>query len=133
MSTRGSEISAIEVVYVASPFAGDVEANIAYAKAAMHDCLMRGEAPFVPHLLYPLVLEEDRAQRAFGMRAGKAILLRCTLVAVYTDRGESTGMKSEVRFATEHGIRVEHRRIGEIESGSDGGFEGRHVVDLCDS
>ena len=39
-------------VIVESPYAGDVERNIAYVRAAMRDCLMRGEAPLASHLLY---------------------------------------------------------------------------------
>lgn len=39
-------------VIVESPYAGDVERNTAYARAAVRDCLMRGEAPFASHLLY---------------------------------------------------------------------------------
>ncbi|WP_456298617.1 DUF7768 domain-containing protein [Brevibacterium antiquum] len=35
-----------------SPFAGDTPTNLAYARAAMHDSLMRGEAPFASHMLY---------------------------------------------------------------------------------
>ena len=34
-------------VIIESPYAGDVEKNLRYLRAAMHDCLMRGEAPFV--------------------------------------------------------------------------------------
>lgn len=40
-------------VIVESPYAGDVIRNVEYARAAMRDCLQRGEAPFASHLLYP--------------------------------------------------------------------------------
>lgn len=42
----------IRQVMVDSPFAGDVERNIAFARACLRDCLIRGEAPFASHLLY---------------------------------------------------------------------------------
>lgn len=42
----------MRLVIVESPFAGDVEENIKYARAAVRDCLMRGEAPIASHLLY---------------------------------------------------------------------------------
>jgi hypothetical protein len=38
-------------VILESPYAGDVEANVAYARAAVRDSLMRGEAPIASHLL----------------------------------------------------------------------------------
>ncbi len=37
---------------IESPFAGDVERNVRYARAAMRDCLMRRETPYASHLLY---------------------------------------------------------------------------------
>lgn len=44
-------------VFVASPYAGDVARNERYARACMVDSLARGEAPFVPHLLYTQLLD----------------------------------------------------------------------------
>src|SRR5690606_21487830 len=38
-------------VIVESPYAGDVETHVAYARAALRDCLSRGEAPIASHLL----------------------------------------------------------------------------------
>ena len=38
-------------VIVESPYAGDIETNVAYARAALRDCLSRGEAPIASHLL----------------------------------------------------------------------------------
>ena len=35
-----------------SPYAGRVEENVAYARAAVRDSLLRGEAPIASHLLY---------------------------------------------------------------------------------
>ena len=40
------------LVLLESPYAGYVERNLAYARACMRDCLLRGEAPFASHLLY---------------------------------------------------------------------------------
>ena len=39
----------MRLVVVESPYAGDVEANLAYLRRAMRDCLLRGEAPFASH------------------------------------------------------------------------------------
>jgi hypothetical protein len=39
-------------VLLESPYAGDVDGNLHYARAAMRDCLHLGEAPFASHLLY---------------------------------------------------------------------------------
>jgi hypothetical protein len=42
----------MKLVVVESPYAGDVTRNLEYARAAMADCLARGEAPFASHALY---------------------------------------------------------------------------------
>ena len=41
-----------KLVYLESPYAGDVEKNIKYARLCMKDSLDRGEYPFASHLLY---------------------------------------------------------------------------------
>ena len=39
------------LVILESPYSGDVEANLEYARSCLHDCLERGEAPIASHLL----------------------------------------------------------------------------------
>ncbi len=101
-------------VYLASPYAGDVQRNMGYAQEAMLDSLDRGEAPVVPHLLYVQVLddelEDDRRQ---GMTAGASWITPETIdaVVVYEDLGLSEGMRSEIEKAMALGIKIERRII----------------------
>lgn len=107
---------ATRLVIVESPFAGDVEANIAYARAALRDCLDRGEAPYASHLLYtqPGVLDDNDAdQRRHGIEAGLAWGKMATATVVYTDRGISTGMQQGIDRAKAEGRAVEYRSISE--------------------
>ena len=79
----------------------------------MLDSIFRGEAPYLSHLLYPQVLDDyDLADRAFGIQAGHAWLLKADLVAFYGDLGWSSGMKSARDLATKHAVPIEHRLIG---------------------
>jgi len=39
-------------VIIESPYAGDIEVNLKYAKLCILDSLKRGEAPLASHLLY---------------------------------------------------------------------------------
>ena len=39
-------------VIIESPYTGDVERNLEYARRCMRDSIKRGEAPFASHLLY---------------------------------------------------------------------------------
>lgn len=42
----------MKLVIIESPFAGNVRENILYARMAVRDSLLRGEAPIASHLLY---------------------------------------------------------------------------------
>lgn len=102
------------VVYMASPLSGDIESNLAYARDCLWDSLIRGEAPFAPHLIYTQVLnDENEDERKQGMDAGNAFLRRCDALVAYVDKGWSRGMLEEKRLAQELGIAVEERRIWE--------------------
>jgi hypothetical protein len=95
-----------------SPLRGDYTANAKYAAECMRDSLQRGEAPMVPHLLYPLVLDDTVAEdRLRGMNAGAAWIAASEAVVAYVDLGLSSGMKSEIELAGAFGVPVETRRI----------------------
>lgn len=100
-------------VVVESPYAGAIDANVAYARRCLQDCLQRGEAPLAAHLLYPQVLDDaDREQRDLGMAAGLAWVEVADAVVVYIDRGISLGMRLGIEHATQHDRPVEYRTLG---------------------
>ncbi len=101
-------------VIIESPFAGDIERNTQYARAAMHDCLMRGEAPFASHLLYtqPGVLDDDKpVERKHGIDAGLAWGDVADAVVVYIDHGISPGMRHGISCHELTGRTIEYRII----------------------
>jgi len=90
----------MRLIILESPYAGNVTANLAYARACVLDSLHRGEAPFASHLLYTQMLDDtDSRQRTLGIKAGQAWLLKAEAVAVYTDLGISPGMKIGIVLA----------------------------------
>lgn len=102
----------MRLVILESPFAGDVEANITYARACVHDSLSRGEAPIASHLLYiqPGVLDDnDPVERQWGIDAGLAWKKVAEASVVYTDFGISRGMQFGIDAARAAGIPVEFR------------------------
>lgn len=104
------------VVVVESPYAGNIERNLLYARAAVRDSLLRGETPFASHLLYtqPGVLRDEvQAERADGMEAGWALIRRCDVMAVYEDLGISQGMQQGIAQAKRIGVRIERRSLPE--------------------
>jgi len=104
-------------VIVESPYKGNLFQrwlNRRYARKCMHDCLLRGEAPFASHLLYtqPGVLRDGFApERNLGIEAGLTWGEGAQLTAVYTDRGISHGMKLGIMRAERLGRLVEYRTL----------------------
>lgn len=101
-------------VIIESPYAGDVDANLAYARACVRDALARGEAPIASHLLFtqPGILDDTIAdERTIGREAGLAWVPFADLMAVYVDRGISTGMRQAIGRAAGYGLPVEKRRL----------------------
>jgi hypothetical protein len=102
------------LVIVESPYAGDVEANIAYARKCVADSLVRGEAPICSHLLFPQLLDDsDPAQRQLGIEAGLAWYRVADKCVVYADRGWSSGMYKGALRAAEHHVAIEVRYLEE--------------------
>lgn len=102
------------LVLLESPFAGNVERNIAYARACLRDSLLRGEAPLASHLLYTQegVLDDNEPdERTLGIEAGLAWGKRADMTAVYTDLGVSNGMLEGIARAKAEGRRIEYRRL----------------------
>lgn len=100
------------LVILESPYAGDVETNLRYARACLRDCLVRGEFPIASHLLYtqPGVLDDDKPdERALGIEAGLAWGAKADATVVYTDLGISTGMVHGIENARNAARPVEYR------------------------
>lgn len=105
----------MRLVILESPYAGGVARNVAYARAAMRDCLLRGEAPFASHLLYtqPGVLDDDiPGERQLGIGAGLEWGARAEATVVYADLGISPGMEQGIMRAERDGRPVEERLLG---------------------
>lgn len=105
-------------VILESPYAGNVEANVRYARACVRDSLSRGEAPIASHLLYtqPGVLrDEDASERQWGIDAGLAWRTVAEATVVYTDRGISKGMAYGIEAAIRAGVPVEYRSIDDVD------------------
>lgn len=102
------------IVIIESPFAGDVERNLSYLRAALRDSLLRGEAPFASHGLYTQsdVLDDDiPEEREHGILAGFTFREVSSLTVVYGDLGISGGMQLGIDDSLRKGIPVEYRTL----------------------
>ena len=106
----------MRLVILESPYAGDIEANTAYARACLRDSLSRGEAPIASHLLYtqPGVLRDEvPEERQWGIDAGLAWKAVAEATVVYTDKGITKGMQYGINTAESAGIPVEYRTLSD--------------------
>lgn len=93
----------MRLVNIESPYSGDVEKNVEYARRCMKDCLDRGEAPLASHLLYtqPGILDDQIAdERKMGIEAGLAWAQHAFSTVVYCDLGITPGMQLGIDDAT---------------------------------
>lgn len=104
----------MELVCLESPYAGDIERNVKYARACMLDCLKRGEAPFASHLLYTQegILRDDiPAERSLGIVAGQDWAKVATKSVFYIDLGVSCGMVLGFQYAKHFKRKIEFRSL----------------------
>lgn len=98
-----------KIVYIASPYAGDVEGNVEFAKAACRLAMEEGNIPVAAHLLYPQMLDDTvPEQRELGIQMGLKLLEACSELWLCGSR-ISSGMQEELKEAWRQGIPV--RRI----------------------
>lgn len=96
----------MKIIYIASPYAGDVKRNIEFAKEACQYVITTGNAFFCPHLLYPQILDDnDPEERKIGLNMGKQLLVKCDELWAFGDR-ISQGMFEEIEYARQNGIPV---------------------------
>ena len=101
-------------VILESPFAGDIVKNEAYAKLAMRDSLLRGEAPFASHLLYTqkgILDDSNLKEREMGIEAGLYIGSFADMTVVYIDLGISSGMQYGIDRAKHENRKIVYRTI----------------------
>lgn len=101
-------------VIVESPYSGRVVENVAYARAAVRDSVLRGEAPIASHLLFtqPGILDDDApAERTLGIAAGLSWACVCDFAAFYVDLGWSRGMLEARDLYERFMVPFEERRL----------------------
>lgn len=98
-----------KIVYIASPFAGDIEKNIEKTKLYSRYVLECGFVPFNP-ILNLLGVVKEETEREVAMNADLAILQRADEVWAFGK--PSPGMIREIRKAEMLGKRVRYFHIG---------------------
>ena len=96
------------IVYICSPYSGDVDANTAAARRYSRFAVEQGYIPIAPHLLFPQFLDDGNPkERQLGLFFGNAIMSKCSEVWVFGDTITS-GMEEEIERARWKNYRVRY-------------------------
>ena len=94
------------IVFICSPFAGDIENNVKAARRYCRFAVEIGYIPFAPHLLFPQFLDDtDPRERELGLLFGIALMSKCAEVWVFGET-VSVGMAKEIEKAEKRGMRI---------------------------
>ena len=87
------------IVYICSPYAGDVETNIRAAQRYSRFAVDTGYLPIAPHLLFPQFMDDsDPKERELAMFFGNVLMSKCAELWVCGDT-VSDGMAAEIEKA----------------------------------
>lgn len=96
------------IVFICSPFAGDVERNIQKAQGYSRFAVSKNCIPFAPHLLFPQFLDDgDDEERRLGIFFGLVLMTKCHEVWVF-GRNITKGMAVEIEKAKERKMAVRY-------------------------
>lgn len=100
------------MIYVCSPFKGDIEHNIEQARQYCRRVIKTGKIPFAPHLYFPQFLDDtDPQERKQGIKYAIHMMRFCTEVWVFGDV-VSDGMRLEIEHANKTGKAVKYFGTG---------------------
>ena len=93
------------MVYICSPYSGDIGGNTEKARKYSRYAVDQGVIPIAPHLLLPQYMSEDERDLALFMDI--AILSKCSELWVCGDR-ITKGMENEISYARSKGMKTRY-------------------------
>ncbi|WP_311776968.1 DUF7768 domain-containing protein [Trueperella abortisuis] len=94
------------LVYICSPYSGDVEANLKLARRFCAFAVSARQIPLAPHLHYPQFMDDtDPDARELAMFFNRILLSKCEQLWAYIGR-VSAGMRAEIDWAHQMDIPV---------------------------
>lgn len=121
----------MRTIVLESPYSGNIERNVFYARLCTLDSIKRGEAPVTPHLLYPTLTkdvegmmrsgfihddsESSPLSRTQAFERIEALRRRLDATVFYVDLGYSGGMTIAKGNCVSGGTAFEERSLPEFE------------------
>lgn len=104
-----------DLIYVCSPYRGEIRRNKEYARELTRAAINSGFAPVTVHLYLTEVLDDNKPdEREKGMIAGKKLLGRCSYILIGERYGRSSGMIGEINLAEKLELIKLYERDGKL-------------------
>lgn len=107
------------MVYICSPYKGDVDANVEKARKYCRWATDRDCIAIAPHLLFPQFMSEE-TEREEALYNGRILLAKCDELWCMGDT-ISSGMRDELAFATKLKKRIRYFSDEEVVRGVETG------------
>ena len=99
------------LVYICSPYSGDIETNTLAARRYSRFAADRGYIPIAPHLLFTQFLDDSLpAERELGLFFGNVLMSKCAEVWVFGTY-ISCGMEAEIDRARHRNYPIRYFNI----------------------
>ncbi len=96
------------LVYICSPFSGDVEDNTERTKQFCRFALEQGQIPLAPQLMFPQFMDDENPEeRELALFMDIVLLGKCSEMWVFGDI-ISTGMQAELDVAKKRKQKIRH-------------------------
>lgn len=97
---------------IESPYAGDVERNMAYLEKCIRWCACHGYAPYASHKMMTVALDDSNPEeRTLGINCGLAFRKIVAVRLFFIDLGWSNGMLHARELYDSWGLKWEERSI----------------------
>ena len=96
------------LVYICSPFAGDVDRNLTKARGYSRYAVSKNAIPIAPHLLFPQFMEDsDKREREKALFMGLVLMSKCQEVWCFGSK-ISSGMAIELEKAKKRNMVIKY-------------------------
>lgn len=100
-----------KLIYVCSPYRGDIKTNTEQAKGYCRIIVQEGDIPIAPHLFFPQFMSDSKAaERKRAMEMNLEIMCHCDEVHFFGHQ-ISFGMFQEIQAAKKMGIPVVQEEV----------------------
>ena len=105
------------LVYICSPYSGDIETNILRTQRYCRFAVGKGYIPLAPHLHFPQFMDDgDKEERELALRFALILLCKCEELWVFSDSTRaglavSEGMEREIAKAKRRSMLIRYFNI----------------------